>query len=100
MNERLAEGRSPTWTTATGSLLAVHAWTHDDFSRVSFVGKVVGCDEAANQLVGGRHGLREERVRSPDVVDVCSPEPGVFEQVGGLAVDLEGVLVIESINIE
>ncbi len=49
---------------------------------------------------GGRHGWREERVRSPDVVDVCSPEPSVFEQVGGLAVDLEGVLVIESINIE
>jgi hypothetical protein len=42
----------------------------------------------------------EERVRLPHLVDVLDAEPRVFEQVGGLVVDLERVFVVEEIEVE
>jgi hypothetical protein len=45
-------------------------------------------------------GWVEERVGAPDVVDVVDAEFGVFEQMRGLPVDLEGIVVIELIEIE
>lgn len=47
-----------------------------------------------HQPVNGRFGWVEERVGAPNVVDVVDPEPGMLEEVGGLFVDLEGVIII------
>jgi hypothetical protein len=52
-----------------------------------------------SQWAGGLAGV-EERVGSPDVIDVVEAQGGVLEEVGGLVVDLEGCLVIEGIEIE
>jgi hypothetical protein len=41
----------------------------------------------------------EERVIDPDVIHVLQPEVRVLEQVRGLSVDLEGILV-EQIEVE
>src|SRR5579875_2349736 len=45
-------------------------------------------------------GRVEERVRAPHLVDVVHTEPGVLEQVRRLVVDLEGVLVVEDVDVE
>jgi hypothetical protein len=50
--------------------------------------------------VGWWDGGVEERVGSPDVIDVVDAQGGVLEEVGGLIVDLEGCVVIEGIEIE
>lgn len=48
-----------------------------------------------------RWGLRwvEKRVVDPDVIHVLQPEVRVLEQVRGLRIDLEGILV-EQIEVE
>jgi hypothetical protein len=50
--------------------------------------------------VRGRFGGVEHRVGCPDIADVLDAQAWVFEQVGGLGVDLERVLVVEQIEIE
>jgi hypothetical protein len=57
-------------------------------------------DLGDHQPVGRWYSGVEERVRSPDVIDVVDAQCGVLEEVGGLVVDLEGCLVIEGIEIE
>jgi non-homologous end joining protein Ku len=47
-----------------------------------------------------RLGRVEQRVAGPHVCDVIGAEVGVLEQVRGLAVDLERVVVIEQIEVE
>ncbi len=42
----------------------------------------------------------EDRVRLPDIDDVIDAEPGMFEEMGGLVVDLERVSIVERIEIE
>jgi ABC-type phosphonate transport system ATPase subunit len=42
----------------------------------------------------------EERVACPDVIDVLQAKARMLEQVRGLRVDLEGVLVVEDIRIK
>jgi hypothetical protein len=48
----------------------------------------------------GRFGGVEHRVGCPDIADVLDAQAWVLEQVGGLGVDLERVLVVEQIEIE
>ena len=50
--------------------------------------------------MGRRLGRIEERVRAPHVVDVLNPEVRVLEQVCGLGVDLERIVVIEQVDVE
>lgn len=45
-------------------------------------------------------GWVEERVGLPDLVDVVDTERIVFEQVRGLSIDLEGVCIVQLIEIE
>ena len=47
-----------------------------------------------------RLGRVEERVRAPHLLDVVHPKPGVLEQVRRLVVDLEGVLVVEDVDVQ
>ncbi len=42
----------------------------------------------------------EQRIGVPDVVDVIDPELRMFEEVRRLIVDLDGVVRVESIEIE
>ncbi|WP_170926913.1 MULTISPECIES: hypothetical protein [Mycobacterium] len=48
----------------------------------------------------GWFGGVEHRVGSPDFADVLDAQAWVFEQVGGLSVDLERILFVEQIQIE
>jgi hypothetical protein len=57
-------------------------------------------DFGDHQPVRGRFGWVEHRVGCPDIADVLDAQAWVLEQVGGLGVDLERVLVIEQIEIE
>jgi len=57
-------------------------------------------DFGDHQPVRGRFGGLEHRVGCPDVVDVLDAQAWVFEQVGGLGIDLKWVLVVEQIEIE
>jgi hypothetical protein len=45
-------------------------------------------------------GWIEQRVRTPYLVNVIDAEVGMFEQMRGLVVDLERILVIEQIDVE
>jgi len=47
-----------------------------------------------------RFGRVEERVGAPHVVDVVDAEAGMLEQVGSLLVDLEGIVLIQQVEIE
>ena len=42
----------------------------------------------------------KRRIRPPNVVHVVDTEMGMFEQVGGLIVDLEWVVPIEQVDVE
>ncbi len=47
-----------------------------------------------------RFGQVEERVGTPDVVNVVDPEVRMLEQVGGLVVDLERVVLVKQVEVE
>ena len=47
-----------------------------------------------------RLGRVEQRVAGPYIVDVIDAQIRVLEQMGGLGVDLEGVLVVEEVGIQ
>ena len=57
-------------------------------------------DFGDHQPVRGRFGGVEHWVGCPNIADVLDAQAWVFEQVGGLGVDLERVLVVEQIEIE
>ena len=57
-------------------------------------------DFGHHQPVRRRYRWIEERIGLPHLVDVVDAKPRVFEQVGGLVVDLEGVLVVKEIEVE
>jgi hypothetical protein len=57
-------------------------------------------DFGDHQPMGGWFGRVEDRIGRPDVVDVVDAQAWVLEQVGGLSVDLERILVVEQIQIE
>jgi hypothetical protein len=48
----------------------------------------------------GRFGGVKHRAGCPDIADVPDAQAWVLEQVGGLGVDLERLLVLEQIEIE
>ena len=50
--------------------------------------------------MGRRLGRVEEGLAGPDVVDVIDAEAGMLEQVRGLSVNLERILVVEEVGIE
>jgi hypothetical protein len=50
--------------------------------------------------VRGRPGRIEQRVTGPDIIDVVDPQVRVLEQMRGLGVDLERVLLVEHARIE
>jgi hypothetical protein len=56
-------------------------------------------DFGDHQPVRGRFGGVEHRVGCPDIADVLDAQAWVFEQVGGLGIDLERVPVVEQIEI-
>ena len=45
-------------------------------------------------------GWVEERVAGPDIQHVVNAEVGVLEQVGGLPVDLERILIVKQVDVE
>lgn len=47
-----------------------------------------------------RLGWIEEWAGAPDLVDVVDAEGGMLEQVGGLLVDLERIVIIQEVEIE
>lgn len=53
-----------------------------------------------HQPVGGWFGGVEDRIGCPDFADVVDAQAWMLEQVGGLSVDLERILVVEQIQIE
>jgi hypothetical protein len=57
-------------------------------------------DFGDHQPMCGRFGGVKHRVGCPDIADVLDAQAWVLEQVGGLGVDLERVLVVEQIEIE
>ncbi len=52
-------------------------------------------DFGDHEPVGWRFGGIEQRVVGPHVEDIVYAEVWVFEQVGGLGVDFEGLVVVE-----
>ncbi len=50
--------------------------------------------------MGRRDGRVEDRVGLPDFEDIIDSKGRMFEQVSGLRVDLEGVDLIECVDIE
>lgn len=55
---------------------------------------------AHHQPMRWRLGRIEQRIRSPYLVDVVDAEPGMLEQMDRLLVDLEGILLVETIDVE
>ena len=55
---------------------------------------------AHHQPVRRRFGRIEERVRLPHFVDVVEAEHCVLEEVSDLVVDLEGIIVVEDVDVE
>ena|ERR1039458_9873207 len=60
----------------------------------------LGLRPRAHQPVRWRRGRVEERVADQNVVDVIDTEVRMLEQVCGLSVDLEGVLVVEEVEVK
>jgi hypothetical protein len=78
-------------TAASG--VAVAGWCERDDQDTAF-------DLGAHQPVRGRRCRVEKRVAGPHVGDVVDPEVGMLEQVSGLNVNLELILVAEEIGIK
>jgi hypothetical protein len=57
-------------------------------------------DLRAHEPVRWRLGRIEQRVTGPYIPDVVDPKVRVLEQVRGLDIDLERILIIEEVGIE
>lgn len=77
---------------APGGIARARRCDRHDQDFVSYLGP----HEPVRRWFGGV----EERVTGPDVENVLHAQMRVFEQVRGLAVDLERVLLVEGVEIE
>lgn len=57
-------------------------------------------DLGHHEPVGRGLGRVEERVAHPHLDDVLDTQARVFEQMGGLSIDLEGAPIVEKIEIK
>ena len=75
-------------------------------SRVAGVGRRQGYDQHSSRDLGDHQPMRrrdrreEERIGRPHLAGIIEAEHRVLEQVRCLVIDLEGILVVESVEIE